>query len=134
MGLTEAKRYVCLSVVCEHASGSVCVRACPCVKRVCARVCMRDRVFIQRVGMRVVVCACPCVCVRVTFSSREHCGGQLTLLGLDVAEREPARVSVGYHGYDVVRARQVTRGLQDRQPEHTQTHRNRTLLYGHKRD
>ena len=66
---------------------------------------------------------------RVTFSSREHRGGQLTLLGLDVAEREPARVSVGYHGYNVVRARQVTRGLQDRQPEHTNTQEQDALIW-----
>lgn len=55
-----------------------------------------------------------------TFSSSEHRGGQFTLLGLDVAQREPARVSVGYHRHYVVRPRQVAGGvcgLQNRQPE-----------------
>ncbi len=55
-----------------------------------------------------------------TFSSSEHGGGQFTLLGLYVAEGEPAREAVGHHGHYMVRPRQVTgggRGLQDRQPE-----------------
>lgn len=59
-----------------------------------------------------------CVC---TFSSSEHGGGQFTLLGLYVAESEPARVTIGHHRHYMVRPGQVTgggRGLQDRQPEH----------------
>lgn len=32
-----------------------------------------------------------------TFSSSEHGGGQFTLLGLYVAESEPAREAVGHH-------------------------------------
>ncbi|TNN68161.1 hypothetical protein EYF80_021644 [Liparis tanakae] len=56
----------------------------------------------------------------------EHSGGQFTLLGLNVAEREPAGEAVGHHGHDVVRPRQVAgggRGLQDRQPEHRKYNR-----------
>lgn len=39
-----------------------------------------------------------------TFGSSEHGGGQLTLLGLYVAQGEPARVAVGHYGHDVVRS------------------------------
>lgn len=56
-----------------------------------------------------------------TFSSSEHGRGQFTLLGLYVAESEPAREAVGHHWHYMVRARQVSGGrcgLQDRQPGH----------------
>lgn len=54
-----------------------------------------------------------------TFGSGEHGRGQLTLLRLYVAQGEPAWITVGHHGHDVVRPWQVTRGgrrLQHRQP------------------
>ena len=59
-----------------------------------------------------------------TFGRSEHGGGQLTLLRLDVAQGEPARVAVGHHRNNVVGSRQVTgrgRRLQHRQPS---AHRN----------
>ena len=55
-----------------------------------------------------------------TFSSSEHGRGQFTLLGLYVAEREPARVAVGHHRHYMVRPGHVARegrGLQDWQSE-----------------
>ena len=52
------------------------------------------------------LCVCMCVC---TFGCGEHGRGQLTLLGLNVAEGEPTRVAVGYHGNNMMRPRQVTR-------------------------
>lgn len=58
-----------------------------------------------------------------TFSSGEHGGGQLTLLALYVAQREPAGVAVRHHRHDVVRSRQVSRGrrgLQNGQPAETE--------------
>ena len=71
------------------------------------------------VRVRVCVRACVRVCVR-TFGGSEHGGGQFTLLGLYVAEGEPAGVAVGHHRYHVVGSREVTRqgcGLQHRQPD-----------------
>lgn len=44
----------------------------------------------------------------LTFGCGEHGRGQLTLLGLDVADGEPSRVAVGHDGYDVVRPGHVS--------------------------
>lgn len=46
-------------------------------------------------------------CVWGTFSCSEHGGGQLTLLGLQVSQCEPARVSAGDDGDTVMRVTHV---------------------------
>lgn len=58
--------------------------------------------------------------MKFTFSRREHGGGQFTLLGLYVAESEPAWVPVGGHCHDMMRHGQFAGGgcgLQHSQPE-----------------
>lgn len=55
-----------------------------------------------------------------TFGRREHGGGQLALLRLQVPQGEPARVPAGDHRHQVVRVAHVARrcrGLQHGQPE-----------------
>lgn len=45
----------------------------------------------------------------VTFSGGEHGGGQLTLLRLQVPQREPARVPAGNDGDAMVRVAHIPR-------------------------
>ena len=95
---------VCLCVCVQ------CVRLCSCTRKC---VCVRVYVF---------VCVCTRACVRAcgaTFSGGEHGGGQLTLLGLQVSQGEPAGIPAGNHGDAVVGVAHVPRSarrLQHRQP------------------
>ena len=67
------------------------------VRIACARV-VCVCVYVRRVCVRAArVCVCD-----ATFSGGEHGGGQLTLLGLQVSQGEPAGVPAGHHGDPVV--------------------------------